>query len=179
MTELKDLTEIQLNGYLLPGYYLNEQAELWTTRPLGINRFSPKTKEFFCYSGPLRKLKGTKHNRGHYILYRLCLSYSDVLSEERFANLYKHISREGRRVGSHIIGLHSHTVMMETFKPFEKNLPDDLVDEWPNLSDTVKRYIRSGMTVDHIDNDHTKDTYEHLSNLRWMSMSDNSRKGNK
>ena len=176
--ELKDLTESKLNGCLLPGYYVNEQAEFWTTRSLGINQYTPKTKEFICYSGPLRRLKGTKLNR-HYLLYRFCLSYSDLLSEERFANLLRNKNRHGKRGYSPRIGLQSHTVMMETFKPFEKNLPDDLVDEWPNLSPIVKRYIRSGMTVDHIDPDYTKDTFEHLSNLRWMSMSDNSSKGNR
>jgi len=170
--ELKDLTECKLNGHLLSGYYVNEQAEFWTTRTLGINQHTPKTKESVCYSGPLRRLKGTKHNK-KYRLYRLKLSYSDLLSEERFVNLH---TGQGT---TPIIGVQSHTIMMETFKPFEKNLPDNLVDEWPNLSDTVKRYIRSGMTVDHIDPDYTKDTFEHLSNLGWLSMSDNAIKGKK
>ena len=178
--ELKDLTESKLNGCLLPGYYVNEQAEFWTTRLIGINQYTPKTKEFVCYNGPLRRLKGTKHQRNkHYRLYRFCPSYSDILSEERFKNLHRSKTRHGKRGSTPRIGLQSHTVMMETFKPFEKNLPDDLVDEWPNLSPIVKRYIRSGMTVDHIDPDYTKDTFEHLSNLRWLSMSDNAIKGNK
>ncbi len=176
--ELKDLTEIKFYGYLFPGYYVNEQAQYWTTRPQHTNQYTPKTKEFVCYGGPLRRLKGTKHH-GHYRLYRFQLSYSDILSEERFANLHRPKNRHGGRGSTPRIGLQSHTVMMETFKPFGENLPNDLVDEWPNLSPIVKRYIRSGMTVDHKDADYTKDTYEHLFNLGWETMSDNAIKGNK
>ena len=35
------------------------------------------------------------------------------------------------------------------------------------------------MTVDHKDADYTKETFEHLFNLGWETMSENSIKGNK
>ncbi len=154
--------ELVYEGHIVPGYYINEQGELWSTRRAHLNKNSDLSVENVCYSGPLTKRKGT--SAGKYILYRL-------------RKLHTH--RQDDIITLKHFGVQSHRALMETFKPLEDNLPEDLVDEWDNLSDVVKKYIKKSFVVDHIDSDNSKDTYHHLSNLQWLTLSDNSKKGNR
>ena len=166
--KFNDLVEVKYDGCILPGYYLDkENVELWSTRKCHLNRFTNNSKENVCYGGDLRKVKGTKHKK-KYTIFGMRLLHSDLLLQEKYRNLYDNTLR-----------VQMHRLMMETFSPFETNLPKDLVNEWPKLSDVVKDYLRNGMTIDHIDPDHTKPTYNHISNLQWMTISDNSRKGDR
>jgi len=157
-----NLKELVYEGHIVPGYYINKEGELFTTRRAGLNRFSDPSIENICYGGPMVKREGTK--RGNYILYRL-------------SKLHTH--RQYDNITQRYFGICSHRALMETFKPIEDNLPEDLVDEWDNLSDVVKKYIKKSFVVDHIDSDTNKDTYHHLSNLQWLTLSDNSKKGNR
>lgn len=153
-----ELKELFYDEHLWPGYYLNVEGVLFSTRGIGLNKHN-MTEEKLFYGGPMRKIKGT--SCGKYILYRLGKKYS-------------HRNNEGRYKS---VGVCSHKALMETFKPLEKNLPEDLVDEWSHLSDVVKSYIKRGMQVDHKDTNTSKPTFHHLSNLRWIVAEDNSRKG--
>lgn len=157
-----NLKELVYEGHIIPGYYINKQGELFSTRKAYLNQFGDLSMENVCYGGPLIKRKGT--SAGKYILYRL-------------RKLHTH--RQYDNITLKHFGVQSHRALMETFKPLEDNLPEDLVDEWDNLSDVVKKYIKKSFVVDHIDSDRNKDTYHHLSNLQWLTLSDNSKKGDR
>ncbi len=156
-----DLKELVYEGHIIPGYYVNKQGELWSTRRAHLNKHSDLSMENVCYSGPLVRRKGTPN--GKYILYRV-------------SKLHTHRQHDGQ-INSRHFGVHSHRAVMETFRPFEDNLPKELINEWDSLSDVVKKYIKQGMSVDHIDPDSTKDTFHHISNLQWLTRSDNTKKG--
>ena len=162
MTELKELV---YEGHLVPGYYINTNGELYSTRLGGTNRWNSHNKQLVCYGGEMKKKKGTFY--GKYTMYRIGTKFTHMHEN---TNRHKGHSSKYRRILAHI-------AVMETFSPFEDNLPDDLVDEWPNLSETVKKYIRDGMTVDHIED--LDEGFNSLSNLQWMTRSDNASKGNR
>ena len=163
VTELKELI---YEGHLVPGYYINTNGELFSTRLAGTNRWNSHNKQLVCYGGEMQKKVGSVL-RGRYVQYRIGTKFSTL---DQTTNRHKGHSSKYRRILAH-------RAVMETFSPFEDNLPDDLVDEWPNLSETVKKYIRDGMTVDHIED--LDEGFNSLSNLQWMTRSDNASKGNR
>ncbi len=171
-----DLFPAKYDNHILPGYYVNDRAELWTTRNYSHNQYSEQTLENVCFKGKLRQLPGTAHQQ-KYILFRVKIKYSGLENLEKYKHLYSAKRKNGQRPFNPILGVQSHQLVMQTLKPFEENLPLDLVDEWPNLSATVRRYIKAGMTVDHRDPDPTKHDFHWLSNLEWETLSDNARKG--
>jgi len=178
------MKQITINNNIITGYYVNEFGEVYTTRRMYMNQYTIAkhkkngTLKEYCCNAELRRVKGSVHMK-KYRLHEFPLIFTDLENMPRYKNLYKPKDRRCNKSNwGPRLGIQLHTLMMETFKPFEDNLPPDLVDEWDNLSDVVKRYIKNGMTVDHIDPDYTKDTFHHLSNLQWLTKSDNSRKGN-
>jgi len=156
-----NLKEIVLDGHIVPGYYLNKKGELYSTRLSNLNRYTINTKERVCYGAPMQKRTGTPS--GKYILYRL-------------SKLFTH--RENDYNCKNIFGVQSHRALMETYKPLEQNLPEDLVDVWDSLPEIAKKYIKHSMQVDHIDPDSSKTTFHHLDNLQWLSIVENCKKGN-
>jgi|TARA_B100000085_G_scaffold92643_1_gene83822 hypothetical protein len=157
-----ELKELVYEGHLVPGYYINTNGELYSTRLSGVNQWNRHIKQIVCYGGNMKKLLGTKVGRGKkYTMYKIGKIYTHR----------EHITNYGQ------FGILAHRAVMETFSPFEDNLPDDLIDEWPNLSTTVKRYIIEGWTVDHKED--LDENYDSLSNLQWMTRSDNASKGNR
>ena len=174
MTELKDwlnsindtkkniieFAELIYEGHLIPGYYINTDGKMFSTRNnKGLNRWYPNNKQLVCYGGKMRKLSGTKC--GKYTLYRLGTKFTykeNLVSESKF-------------------GVLAHRAVMETFNPFEDNLPEDLIEEWSNLSSIVRRYIINGWTIDHKED--LNDSSDSLSNLQWMTRNENAAKGNR
>ena len=157
MAELKELI---YDGYLIPGYYINTNGELFSTRLAGTNQHNKHDKQKVCYGRKMTKLLGTK-NQKKYILYRI----GKIHTYRENATDYVQF------------GILAHRAVMETFSPFEDNLPDDLVNEWSNLSTNVKKYIIDGWTVDHKED--LNEGFNSLSNLQWMTRSDNASKGSK
>ena len=156
--ELK-LEEFVYEGHLIPGFYINTKAELFSTRATSANRWTSHNKQFVCYGAPIRKLSGTKV--GRYTMF----------------SIGKKFTYRENEPGHRKFGVLAHRAVMETFSPFEENLPDDLVDEWENLSETTKRHIKNGWTVDHKED--LDEGFNSLSNLQWMTRSDNASKGDK
>ena len=154
-----ELKELIYEGNLIAGYYLNTNGEMFTTRFIGTNRFTSKSKQFICYGNDMRKLLGSKY--GKYTMYRLSKKFT-----------YKE-----NLVNDNSFGVFSHRAVMETFNPFDKNLPEDLINEWENLSTNVRRYIIDGWTVDHKED--LIEGFDNLSNLQWMDRRSNSIKGNR
>ena len=179
------MKQIKINNHTLTGYYVTETGEVYTTRRMYMNQHTIAkhkkngTLKEYCCNAELRRIKGRVHMK-RYMLHEFPLIFTELEHLPRYKNLYKPKGKNCNKSNwGPRLGIQLHSLMMETFKPFEDNLPPDLVDEWDNLSDVIKRYIKNGMTVDHIDPDYTKDTFHHLSNLQWLTKSDNSRKGNR
>lgn len=63
-----------------------------------------------------------------------------------------------------------HRAVAETFMPVEKNPPKEIKEYWDSLPNAVKMFIKSGLIVDHIDNDPTNNS---LYNLRWTISREN------
>ena len=158
-----ELKELIYEGNLIPGYYINKKGELYSTRPNGLNRYTINNREKVCYGGPMVKRMGT--SVGKYIMYRVGKLFTHRQFDDTITSTY--------------FGVQSHRAMMETFKPFEENLPEDLVDVWDSLPQVAKKYIKCSMQVDHIDPDSSKPTFHHLSNMQWLTTIDNNRKSNK
>ena len=159
MTELKELV---YEGNLVPGYYINTNGELFSKRSSGVNQWNRHIKQIVCYGSNMKKLSGTKVGRGKkYTMYKIGKIYTHR----------EHITNYAQ------FGILAHRAVMETFSPFEDNLPDDLINEWSNLSTTVKKYIIDGWTVDHKED--LDENYDSLSNLQWMTRSNNASKGNR
>ena len=154
-----ELKELVYEGHLIPGYYINTKGELFSTRAICVNRWNSHNKRIVCYGGEMRKLSGTLV--GKYTMYRIGKKFTYRENELRYDKF----------------SVLAHRAVMETFSPFEDNLPNDLVDEWKNLSNTVKRYIVNGWTIDHIED--LDEGFNSLSNLQWMTRSNNSSKGDK
>ena len=157
MVELKELI---YDGYLIPGYYINTNAELFSTRLIGANQWNKHDKQKVCYGGKMTKLLGTITGK-KYILYKIGKIHTYRENTTDYVQF----------------GILAHRAVMETFSPFEDNLPDDLVSEWSNLSTNVKKYIINGWTVDHKED--LNEGFNSLSNLQWMTRSDNASKGSK
>ena len=151
------MKELIFEDHLVPGYYININGEMFSSRKPGINRFNSHDRDTVCYGGKLRKLPGTKY--GKYTVYRL---------SKKFTHKEDSVIRQ--------FGVLAHRAVMETFNPFENNLPEDLCDEWKNLSQIVKRYIIDGWTIDHKEN--LNENFNHLANLQWLSKRHNASKGN-
>ena len=153
-----ELKELIYEGMLVPGYYINTNGEMFSSRSCKINRFNSNNRDLVCYGGKFRKLQGTKY--GKYTMYRL---------GKKFTHRENLVTRQ--------FGVLAHRAVMETFNPFENNLPKELISEWNNLSLVVKRYIIDSWTVDHKKN--LNEGFDNLSNLQWMKKSYNSAKGNR
>tara|TARA_B100001059_G_scaffold233802_1_gene274719 strand:- start:195 stop:710 length:516 start_codon:yes stop_codon:yes gene_type:complete len=159
-----EIKELVLNGNVIPGYYIRNDGQLFSTRAYmkGVNRFTSHDKNLVCYGSELREVKGTRYQKyTHY-----CIGKKFTYRENDGG-----LDRKGFKVLAH-------RAVMETFSPFEDNLPDDLIDEWPKLSKIVKKYIKNGMTVDHI-NPNLKEGFNSLFNLQWMTLSENSSKSDR
>ena len=161
-----ELRELFYDGGLFPGYYINTNGELFSTRLVGTNRFNCHIKQLVCYGGEMRKVEGTL--MGKYTHYRVGTKFTH---KHETTNLHK-----GKRCKN--LTVPAHRAVMETFCPLEDNLPDDLLNEWPKLSETVKKYLSRSMVVDHI-NPNLKEGFNNLSNLQWMTLFENSSKGNR
>ena len=156
-----EIEELVYEGHTCPGYYVNTQGELFSTRKAHLNRFGDLSLENVCYGSPMVKRTGSK--QGKYILYRI-------------GKIHTHRQYDG---GYKDFGVQSHRALMETFKPFEENLPEELVDIWDSIPQIAKKYIKFSMQVDHIDPDNSKPTFHHLDNLQWLSGYENRKKGNR
>jgi len=159
---MRDLKEVIYKGHVMPGYYINTNSELFTTRvsgSMGINRHTRNRLSLHahCYSQPLRQVKGVKYKTGK-ILYRLGTRYTHY-------EQYNIIGNE--------VGVHAHRLVMETYNPFHDNIPTDLQPYWDTLPTVVQEYIYNGMTVDHINPDKSRHDYNYLSNLQWMTHREN------
>jgi hypothetical protein len=55
-----NLKELVYEGHIIPGYYINKQGELFSTRKAYLNQFGDLSMENVCYGGPMVKRKGTK-----------------------------------------------------------------------------------------------------------------------
>ena len=157
-----DIKELIYHGHLIPGYYIRStDGQLFSTRSTkGINRYTSHNKELVCYGDEIRPVKGWKD--GKYTLYRIGKKFT---------------YREKYPIKRSYFTILAHRAVMETFSPFENNLPNDLTNEWINLSSNVKKYIIDGMTIDHKES--LDENFNGLSNLQWMSRSENAMKSDK
>jgi len=165
---MKDLKEVIYKGHVMPGYYINECSELFTTRvsgTMGINQHTRNRLSLHahCYAQPLRQITGVKYKTGK-ILYRLKTRYTH----------YEQYNIPGNEVG-----IHAHRLVMETYNPFYNNIPTDLQPYWDSLPSIVQEYIYNGMTVDHINPDKSRPDYNYLSNLQWLTHRENIGKSDK
>lgn len=180
-----DLVPVMVDNIEIPGYFINPSGDLYSTRKANLNRYSRLDKQTVCYSGELKQIFGTGSK---YTLYRIKIKFSGLENTPKYRDISSAKSSGskkralGLRPDNPRLGIQAHTLVMETFKPFELHLPPDLEPFWGILedrlgkeySDTTKRYMKEAMTVDHDDGNGMNN---HVSNLEYMTMGDNARKG--
>lgn len=142
----------------VPSYFLNMEGGLWSDKR---NRFLTPSYEVVRYADGTVVKTAVKYN----------LSIpSDFYEDYNYSKNGKEKSQH-KDIPWEIMTIRVHRAMMETWKPFDENPPEDLKDEWDSLSDKVKYYIEGGMVVDHWDDNPLNN---HIDNLRWCTSLENS-----
>ena len=69
--------------------------------------------------------------------------------------------------------LYIHRLVAEHFLPFPEYLPEELKEDWGNISENTQNIIKSCLQVDHIDENSFNPRWD---NLEWVTGKENSRR---
>ena len=126
------MKQIKIDNYALTGYYVNEFGEVYTTRRMYMNQYTIAkhkkngTLKEYTLNAELRRVKGRVHMK-RYMLHEFPLIFTELEHLPRYKNLYRPKGKNCNKSNwGPRLGIQLHSLMMETFKPFEDNLPPGL-----------------------------------------------------
>jgi len=89
----------------------------------------------------------------------------DFFEDYQYAKSSKSFSTVSRKCSVHVL-------VMEAFLPMDDYPPDRLKEDWNDIPESAKTWIKETVTIDHIDHDPSNNR---LDNLRYVTQRENSR----
>lgn len=159
----EEFREVIFDGKKIPGYYVSNFGNVYTTIKFRRNRLGQYEGIYFSENKTLLKPSLNRSTNGTHISLTVNLRIPNDLFEY---NYRKETETSGK------IKLRVHRLVMEAFQPMMEYPPERLKPFWDQVPYEVKLWICESPIIDHIDHNPRNNR---LDNLQYVTPRENSR----